>query len=67
MAPGVCHLATVSPPPPSATLQQGTFLNIDLNSLIVKHRDAFAPPEFEHDTSLRPRGQEVAADPQSKG
>ena len=31
------------------------------NSLIVKHRDAFAPPEFEHDTSLRAREQEVAA------
>ena len=25
----------------------------DHNSLIVKHRDAFAPPQFEHDTSLR--------------
>ena len=29
------------------------------NSLVVKHRDAFAPPEFEHDTSLRAREQEV--------
>ena len=27
----------------------------------MKHRDAFAPPEFEHDTSLRAREQEVAA------
>ena len=27
----------------------------DHNSLVVKHRDAFAPPEFEHDTSLRAR------------
>ena len=26
---------------------------------MVKHRDAFAPPEFEHDTSLRAREQEV--------
>ena len=33
----------------------------DHNSLIVKHRDAFAPPEFEHDTSLRAGEQEVAA------
>ena len=33
----------------------------DHNSLIVKHRDAFAPLEFEHDTSLRAREQEVAA------
>ena len=33
----------------------------DHNSLIVKHRDAFAPREFEHDTSLRAREQEVAA------
>ena len=33
----------------------------DHNNLIVKHRDAFAPPEFEHDTSLRAREQEVAA------
>ena len=32
----------------------------DHNSLVVKHRDAFAPPEFEHDTSLRARDQEVA-------
>ena len=32
----------------------------DHNSLVVKHRDAFAPPEFEHDTSLRAREQEVA-------
>ena len=31
----------------------------DHNSLVVKHRDAFAPPEFEHDTSLRARDQEV--------
>ena len=30
----------------------------DHNSLVVKHRDAFAPPEFEHDTSLRAREQE---------
>ena len=30
------------------------------NSLVVKRRDAFAPPEFEHDTSLRAREQEVA-------
>ena len=27
----------------------------------MKHRDAFAPAEFEHDTSLRAREQEVAA------
>ena len=33
----------------------------DHNSLVVKHRDTFAPPEFEHDTSLRAREQEVAA------
>ena len=33
----------------------------DHNSLIVKHGDAFAPPEFEHDTSLRAGEQEVAA------
>ena len=33
----------------------------------MKHRNAFAPPKFEHDTSLRAREQEVAADPQSKG
>ena len=33
----------------------------DHNSLVVKHRDAFAPLEFEHDTSLRAREQEVAA------
>ena len=32
----------------------------DHNSLSVKPRDAFAPPEFEHDTSLRAREQEVA-------
>ena len=32
----------------------------DHNSLIVQHRDAFAPPEFEYDTSLRAREQEVA-------
>ena len=32
----------------------------DHNSLVVKHRDVFAPPEFEHDTSLRAREQEVA-------
>ena len=31
----------------------------DHNSLVVKHRDAFAPLEFEHDTSLRAREQEV--------
>ena len=31
----------------------------DHNSLVVKHRDAFAPPEFEHDTSLCARDQEV--------
>ena len=31
----------------------------DHNSVVVKHRDAFAPPEFEHDTSLRARDQEV--------
>ena len=31
----------------------------DHNSLVVKHRDAFAPPEFEHDTSLRAKEQEV--------
>ena len=31
----------------------------DHNNLVVKHRDAFAPPEFEHDTSLRARDQEV--------
>ena len=28
---------------------------------MVKHRDAFAHPEFEHDTSLRAREQEVTA------
>ena len=33
----------------------------DHNSLIVKHRDALAPPEFEHDTSLRATEQKVAA------
>ena len=33
----------------------------DHNSLIVKHRDAFAPLKFEHDTSLRAKEQEVAA------
>ena len=27
----------------------------DHNGLVVKHRDAFAPREFEHDTSLRAR------------
>ena len=32
----------------------------DHNSLFVQHRDAFTPPEFEHDTSLRARDQEVA-------
>ena len=32
----------------------------DHNSLVVKHRDAFAPPEFDHDTSLRAREKEVA-------
>ena len=32
----------------------------DHNSLVVKHRDAFAPPEFEHDTSLHARDQEVS-------
>ena len=31
----------------------------DHNSLVVKHRDAFAPPDFEHDTSLCARDQEV--------
>ena len=31
------------------------------NSLMFKNRDAFAPPEFEHDTSLCAREQEVAA------
>ena len=31
----------------------------DHNSLVVKQRDAFAPPEFEHDTSLPARDQEV--------
>ena len=31
----------------------------DHNSLVVIHRDAFAPPEFKHDTSLRAREQEV--------
>ena len=31
----------------------------DHNSLVVKHRDAFAPSEFEHDTSLRAREQEA--------
>ena len=36
-------------------------LCVDHNSLIVKHRDAFAPLEFKHDTSLRAREQEVAA------
>ena len=34
-------------------------LCVDHNSLVVKHRDAFTPPEFEHDTSLRARDQEV--------
>ena len=33
----------------------------DHNNLIVKHRDAFAPLEFEHDTSLRAREQEALA------
>ena len=33
----------------------------DHNSLIMKHQDAFAPPEFEHDASLRAREQEVTA------
>ena len=33
----------------------------DHNSLVLKHRDAFARQEFEHDTSLRAREQEVAA------
>ena len=33
----------------------------DHNSLILKHRDAFAPLEFEHDTSFRAREHEVAA------
>ena len=33
----------------------------DHTSLMVKHRDALAPLEFEHDTSLRAREQEVAA------
>ena len=33
----------------------------DHNSLVVKHMDAFAPPEFEHDTSLRAREQQVTA------
>ena len=33
----------------------------DHNSLIVKHRDAFAPLKFEHDTPLRAGEQEVAA------
>ena len=32
----------------------------DHNSLVVKHRDAFAPPQFELDTPLRAREQEVA-------
>ena len=32
----------------------------DHNSLVVKHRDTFASLEFEHDTSLRAREQEVA-------
>ena len=32
----------------------------DHNSLVVKHKDAFAPPEFEHDTCLRARVQEFA-------
>ena len=33
----------------------------DHNSLLVKHRDAFAPPEFEHDTSFcqRPGGDSL--------
>ena len=31
----------------------------DHNSLVVKHRDAFAPPECEHDTSLRARERDV--------
>ena len=31
----------------------------DHNSPVVKRRDAFAPPEFEHDTSLRAPEQEV--------
>ena len=30
---------------------------------LLRPRDAFVPPEFEHDTSLRAREQEVAADP----
>ena len=33
----------------------------DHNSLTVKHRDALVPLEFQHDTSLRAREQQVAA------
>ena len=35
-------------------------LYADHNSLIVQHWDAFAPPKFEYDTSLRAREEEVA-------
>ena len=31
---------------------------MELNSLMVKHRDAFAPPEHGHDTSLCARKPE---------
>ena len=35
------------------------------NSLVVKHRDAFVAPKFEHDTSLHAREQEVTALPRA--
>ena len=45
----------------------GSQSSIELNSLMVKHREAFAPPEHRRDTSLRvrmpehDRGSESAA------
>ena len=33
----------------------------DHNSLVVMHPDAFAPPEFEHDSALKVREHEVSA------
>ena len=36
----------------SATEQRGTYWSIELNSLIVKHRDAFAPPLSSNMTRL---------------
>ena len=45
----------------------GSHCSIELNGFMVKHRDAFAPPEHGRDTSLRvekpkhDRGSESAA------